>query len=493
MSCLNSTPRLVGRSAPVTPGPNGDGGNERIIEPMSRHTLRVVLFLLLLAIAVLAPVVASGYSELKQASKAGTYPEMGDHYRAAAQRLPWRADLYELAGHAYYRAKDYPRAQAAYQKAFDRRALSPDGWVAWGDVFYLSEDSKQAARIWEQGLEQKKFSENLYSRLSQVYKENGEYSKAAQVLQKYVSVHQEDAAAHYRLGLLLTLTDQNAALSELITASQLNPQLDPAVETLRSALNLAALEDATADRYVVVGRGLGLLQEWGLARAAFEAAVEADGSNAEAYAWLGEAEHQAGADGAAALDRALALDPDSPVVRGLRGLYFQRLGNFRSALAEFQAAAQLDDQNPAWQVSMGETYSKLGDLIRGVEAYQAATKLAPRDASYLRLLALFCAQNNVNIASVGVPAMQKAVALEKDNADNLDLLGWLLMLDKRYEYAKQILEHALDMDPNHANAHLHLGMLYLQMNDRTAAREHFVMARDLGNADAASILEQYFP
>ncbi len=122
---------------------------------MPRRTLRVVSFLLLLVIAVLAPVVASGYSELKQASSATTYPQMGDHYQAAARRLPWQADLYELAGHAYYRAEEYARAADVYQKAFERDALSPDGWVAWGDVFYLRNDTKQAAQIWEQGLGRK--------------------------------------------------------------------------------------------------------------------------------------------------------------------------------------------------------------------------------------------------------------------------------------------------------------------------------------------------
>jgi tetratricopeptide (TPR) repeat protein len=418
---------------------------------------------------------------------------MGDHYQAAARRLPWRADLYELAGHAYYRAQDYPRAAEVYRKAFERRALSPDGWVAWGDVFYLNHDVEQATQIWEQGLDQEQFSEKLYSRLSQVYKEKGDYSKAARVLQKYVAVHPEDAAAHYRLGLLLAVTDQDNALSELISASQLDPQFDPAVETLRSALNQASLADSTAERFILAGRGLGLVQEWDLARLAFESAVKADGSNADAHAWLGEAEYQTGLDGGAELDRALALDPKSSVVRGLRGLYFQRLGNFRNALTEFQEAAQLDDRNPAWQVSIGETYSKLGDLIRALDAYQAATKLAPGDAGYLRLLALFCAQNNVNVASVGVPAAQKAVALDRENVESLDLLGWLLMLDKRYEYSEQILKQALDLDPKNASVHFHLGMLYLQMNDRVAAREHFAAARDLGNADAASILEQYFP
>jgi tetratricopeptide (TPR) repeat protein len=460
---------------------------------MSRNTVRVVSFLLLLSIVVIAPVVASGYSEFKKASTSGTYLEAGDHYWAAAQRLPWRADLYELAGHAYYHAGEYPRAEAVYRKAFERNALSPDGWVAWGDVLYLNQDAGQAAQVWEQGLDQEHFSEKLYSRLSQVYQENGEYSRAAQVLQKYVSVHQEDASAHYRLGLLLTLTDQDAALSELITASQLDPQMDPAVETLRSALNQASLSDSASGRFVLIGRGLGLVQEWELARVVFNSAVEADEKNAGAWAWLGEANHQTGSDGGAELDRALALDPHSPIVRGLRGLYFERAGNFRSALTEFQAAAQLDDQNPAWLVSIGEAYSKLGDLIRALQAYQAATKLAPRDAGYLRLLALFCAQNNVNVGNVGIPAAQKALALEKDSVASLDLLGWLLLLDKRYENSQLILNQALAVDPKSAAVHLHLGMLYLQLNDRPQAQEHFAAARDLGSTEAKAILDQYFP
>ncbi len=460
---------------------------------MQRNPWRVAVTLALLALAIFLPLVSSGYSEWKKASTAHGYVDAAQHYKNAAQRIPWHADLYELSGHEYYYAKEYSQADIVYQKAFQRNALSSQGWVAWGDVIYLNGDPQRAAQIWEQALQQKNPSENLYSRLSQVYKENGDYSKAAQVLQKYLSLHLEDASAHYRLGLLLTLTDSNRALSELISASQLDPQLDPAVETLRSALNLASLNDSPSARLVLTGRGLALVQEWELARAAFEAAIQADGQNAEAWAWLGEAKQQAAEDGSAELDRAYQLNPNSATVRGLRGLYFQRAGNFRNALTEFQTAALLDDKNPTWQVSIGETYSKLGNLIAALQAYQTATTLAPKEASYWRLLALFCAQNNVNVNDVGIPAAQKAVVLFKDDAASLDLLGWLLLIDKRYPESEQILLHSLEVDPQNASAHLHLGMLYLEQEKRDQAYSHFVNARDLGNSDAQTILNQYFP
>ncbi|HSL29869.1 MAG TPA: tetratricopeptide repeat protein, partial [Anaerolineales bacterium] len=192
------------------------------------------------------------------------------------------------------------------------------------------------------------------------------------------------------------------------------------------------------------------------------------------------------------LDRAVMLEPRSPSVRGLRGLYFQRIGNFRQALLEFETAAALEPENPAWFVSAGEAHSKTGDLIRALQAYQTATILAPEDASYWRLLAIFCAQNNVNVRDVGIPAAQKAVVLEPEDPDSLDVLGWLLFSDARYEEARSMLSRALKLDPNHASAHFHLGLLYLQTGDRAVAHDYLLRARDLGNSEAEMVLQQYF-
>src|SRR5690349_24339868 len=147
---------------------------------MQRSPWRVTSILLLLLLAVFVPLVLSGYSEWKKASVTKTYAEAAIHYKNAAQRIPWHSELYELAGHEYYYAKEYPKADTVYQKAFQRGSLSPVGWVAWGDVLYLDGDAGRATQIWEQALAQKNPSEDLYSRLAKVYKEQGNYSKAAE-------------------------------------------------------------------------------------------------------------------------------------------------------------------------------------------------------------------------------------------------------------------------------------------------------------------------
>ena len=143
-----------------------------------RNVFRALPILLIIALAIIVPIIFSGYSELDKGNIATAHLEAAQYHRAAAQRIPWRADLYELAGHEYYYAKEYALAEALYQKAFRRRVLSADGWVAWGDVHYWMGDAERAAEIWEQGLEQSQPSENLYSRLAQIYKEQKDYAKA---------------------------------------------------------------------------------------------------------------------------------------------------------------------------------------------------------------------------------------------------------------------------------------------------------------------------
>jgi len=471
-----------------------DYGRTSLYNGHMRNLFRNALIIISLLLAVFVPFILSGYTELDKASTASSLLESAEHYQAAARRIVWRPDLFELAGHYFYHAKEYAQADAAYQKALKRKALSPDGWVAWGDVVYLSGDTQRAAEIWEQGLAQPNPSENLYSRLAEMYQRDKQYAKAAEYLQRYVEVHVEDASAHYRLGLLLTLSNPNQAFSELTTASQLDPQFDPAVQALRTALNLSAVDGSPSEQKVFIGRGLGLVNEWELANVAFKEAAQLDENNAEAWAWLGESKQQTtGDDAFADLEHALSLNPDSSVVRGLRGLYFQRVGNHRQALIEFQAAAILEPENPTWYVSIGEEYSQVGDLILALQAYQYVTLLLPGNASYWNLLAEFCVRNGINIRDVGLPAAQKAVTLEPNNPQILDTLGWLLVLDERYYEAERFFNQALGLDPSLASAHFHLALLYFQQDDRVAAYDQLIQARDLGSTEAEEFLRQYFP
>ena len=78
------------------------------------------------------------------------------------------------------------------------------------------------------------------------------------------------------------------------------------------------------------------------------------------------------------------------------------------------------------------------------------------------------------------------------------MLGWTLALLERYDEAQDALEHALSLDPELAQGHLHLGIVALQMDDWEVALDHFQQARDLDvdgpvGEQAQVLLNQYFP
>lgn len=461
-------------------------------------------FLILLTIIglIVTPPVWIGYTSLREAQAA--YLALDDirateAFKRAAILLPWRPDLWGQAGITRFRTKDYEDSIRLLETARDKGALSDVGWDALGISYFQMGKIDEATQAWESGLESYPNYSKYYSHLIFVYHERGNTQAEKHALERWVaSEGVTDAAAHYRLGQLLSVSEPERALEAFLLASALDPEYDSAVETMRTALNLASLESDKSSKLVIIGRGLGLVNEWALAAEAFRQAVEADGENAEAWAWLGEAEQQLGQDGRAELDRAVEVGPRNPVVRSLSGLHWLRQGDGERALVEYRLAARYDSDNPAWQISIGDAQALNGDLQAALDSYYRATEIASTDAMVWLALAAFSAQYNLQVEDVGLPAAQTAVELSGEDPQALEMLGWTLALLERYEEAQDSLEHALSLNPELPQAHLHLGIVAMQTDDWDVARDHFAQARDLNpdgpvGGQAQVLLNQYFP
>lgn len=462
----------------------------------------------MLALAVLSPILYSGYTDLQSARSAmanGRNAEAAAHYESAARLLVWRNDLWNQAGLAYYHAGDVENAQPALETARRRGSLSDQGWDSLASILWARGDQAGAISTWQAGSRAAPSYAPLWDHLISAYHATGEYAMEQDALRQRLELG-EDAGAHYRLGLLLMLSDPDRARGEFSAAASLDADFDSATQTLITTSNVAALEADPSRRLMIIGRGLGLVDEWGLAEKAFEQAVRDDSKNAEAWAWLGEArQHQDNGNqnstrpaGSEELDKALALNPRDTVVRALRGLYWKRQGEYRQALNEYIQAAQLEPDNPAWQASAGEIYVQLGDLVSALEAYQKATELAPNDSTYWRLLATFCADNEVQVLEIGLPAAKKAAELAPGDPQVLDALGWAYAQTGYLYNAQQTLNQAIKLAPDLAIAHLHLAENYLKQGNQTAAFEELHRTRDLDSNGAvgqfaAQLLQQYFP
>jgi len=464
---------------------------------MSQRKWTPLYVVVLLFTIVLALLIISGYSNINKAKSsqaAGDYAAAASTYARAAQTLFWRGDLWEQAGISAALAGDYSAAIVYLGKQTPR---TEDGWVWLATAQLQTGDVQSAYTSCASGL-QAFDSARLYRLLAFVQRSQKNWDAERSALQNQVRLDANEAYAHYRLGVLLMLSSPENARSELKAASALDPEVDSAVQTLDAALALSSIQPDTSQQKLILGRALGLVQEWELAEVAFTQAVGMDENNAEAWAWLGEAKQQLGQDGSAELDQALRFDHTSANVRALRGLYWNRLNRYEQALAEYLLAAEFEPENPRWWVSIGEAHANLGDLTAALEAYQHAVKLAPSEAEYWRLLAAFCAERSAYVEEIGLPAAQHAQTLLPNDPAVLDTLGFAYLASGRYANAEQNLKKSLEISPEYFPAHLHLALTYLAQGERSAAFNSLVYVRDADSsgvyAEAArQLLERYFP
>jgi len=462
---------------------------------------RNALIIIVLLVLILAPRPAAGYLDIRQARRfdaAGNYAAVAGAYTSAAERLPWVPSLWEKAGNAYLNEKDYYSAEHAYENAVQRRALSPNGYMGWGDSTFALHDPRFAVDLWNKLMAKGGNPSVLLPRIARAYQELWLYSDEMQAWQKYLVYQPDDAAAHYRLGLLLASASPAEALPELMQAAKLDPALDASVESLRSALNTATLSDDRAYQLLVSGRALGAIGNWDLAAEAFHNAIAVRADYAEAWAWLGEAKQQQGQDGSGEIERAIAFNPNSAMVESLYGLYLERQKQPKQALAAIQKAAALEPANPGWQMALGEAYEQTGDLVTALEYYQSATELSPNEPTFWRALAEFSLRNNLDLAGTGLPAARRLIELANADWQSDDIAGQILLETNDLVGAEALLKKAVELDPTQAAPFLHLGLLYMQTGDRTVALSYLNQAKAMDpngpiGWQANRLLEQYFP
>ncbi len=450
---------------------------------------------------VVGPGILAGWKDLRQAEQAmaeGRFSDAVSYYRLAARRLPWQPALWEQAGLAALASGDPQAANSLFEQAMNKKALSAQGWLAWGDAYQQVGDVASALSTWRTGIAQYGPSAAVYARLARAYRLQGDNPSAIDAWRALLDLDAGDAEAHYQLGLLLAAYTPELALPELMQAARLDPGLDAPVQSLRASLNAALLVDDRPYQLLMSGRALAALGEWDLAAEAFRRVIASRREGAEAWAWLGEARQHLGEDGLPDLQRAFRLDPNSPGVNALFGLYWQRQGQADQALTSFQAAINLEPDTAAWQAAAGSAAELTGDLVEALAYYKRAVTLDPQGAAYWRSLAAFCAQYQVEVAATGLPAAQRLLALAPADWQSQDVMGQIMQAAGGQLSAESYYLRALELAPDQAAPYFHLGLLYLQMGEAQPAYDHLVKAQKLDPQgsygwQAGRLLERYFP
>ena len=221
------------------------------------------------------------------------------------------------------------------------------------------------------------------------------------------------------------------------------------------------------------------------------------GSLADAYFYFAEghlqelqyeltSDAQSAADSIESYKRALAIDPNSAVIKERLAEIYAKSQRIRDAVVQAQEALEIDPNNVDAHRLLARIYVRsLGDLEAGdvqqenltkaIEQFQAILKLDPRDTySSLWLARLYRFENKHEDAE---QVLRGVVKQEPDNEPALEQLSQLLIDEGRPQEAIDLLEQAVS-DSASPDLYDLLGEAYSQLKMYSKAEAAYRRAAD---------------
>ncbi len=224
-------------------------------------------------------------------------------------------------------------------------------------------------------------------------------------------------------------------------------------------------------------------------------AVDLDPGYALAWALTAQAQYnlqrrhgRAGDGGQAALDSALALNPDLAEARAIKARRLSHVGQQEAASAEIAAALRLDPES--WEVNnhAGHISYNQGQLADAARHFEKAATLSETDLKAIQMLvssylALGDEENTRRAARIAVARAEKAVAQDGSNGYAMGVGVTALAALGEAERAKAWMDRALMIDPDNLRIRYNFACsLATSLADPEAALNMLgpVLERDVG-------------
>jgi tetratricopeptide (TPR) repeat protein len=435
-------------------------------------------------------------------------PAAAAAYQRASARRPYDPQPWRRLGDLYADQGRLDLAQQAYNQALRRGDASTALERSLARLHTLRGDDYRATRHWNAYLERRPADRAARLALAQVALRQADWERARAQLEQLLADDPSDPVARAWLGLLLLGPSQESAMPHLRLAAQdatqaayLAPVLDALDQSASDPMphrpgTTGGWYDDSAYCQTLLGAALlelagpaQTLAEQAAATLALRSLLAAAYSSpyAEAYAYLGQALDKLGhaSWARAALDYALRLSPQSPVVLTLAGLYWDRHDDPVQARQHYQAAYEQTPGNTALALEIAATYAAEGQYTAAEAWLFHAAQIAPHDPLGWQTLAHFYLDSGIGIEESGLPVALQLVEMAPQSAHAHDMLGWAYFLTQQDQRALASLNQALALDPSLPSAHFHLGRWYARQGQYEAAAQAF---RQAGAYDVAGQL-----
>ena len=199
---------------------------------------------------------------------------------------------------------------------------------------------------------------------------------------------------------------------------------------------------------------------------------------------LAEAEYHLGhyASAVASARRALAIKPEGDDVYRLLYTIYDAMGDKAQADASLAAYAARQGFSPAAAyLSLAQEFWRQGKPDKGRMCLEWAIRAKPRRAEDHALIGVLLG-NKLNLIDRAIEHLEAAVRLGSSDPNVYYNLGLAMEAKGQFTQAMGYYKRAVQLDANHGEAHVRLGILLTQQNRIDEAREHFQTAERLGFA-----------
>jgi tetratricopeptide (TPR) repeat protein len=169
-----------------------------------------------------------------------------------------------------------------------------------------------------------------------------------------------------------------------------------------------------------------------------------------------------------AAQKAVDLDKDNLPGLVLLARLQSHNGKVDQSIANYQRGLQANPSNIQLLLSLGSLYEHSGQLDKAEESYHKVLQIQPENPLAANNLAFLMLEHGEN-PDVALTLAQTARSGMPNVPTTADTLGWAYYKKGAYRTAINLLEDAVQKDPNNASFHYHLGLAYSKVDEQAKA------------------------
>ena len=356
--------------------------------------------------------------------------------------MPDNSEGYRMLGDYYFASGDLDMAVAEYGSVYGAHPKDTQAEKNYIQLLILKNRLDEAAKLNTEILKSYPHDTDAFIYKGEIQIRQNDAAGAVDSLQTALRNDQDNAVAHYQLGLAFDEQHNDArAESEWREAVRIRPDLTDA----QRALAAMELRHGDADALLVTAQQLITMQPY-----------SADGFILKAIAEIAKQKY---ADAQKDAEQAMQKAPQSPAPYVEMGNIHLAQKKYGEAEKSYQQALDKDPNSAEGLQGLMNSYFAEKQFDKGIAAAKAQIAKSPSNSNFYDLLGtgLFNGKKDLPGAEA---ALRKAVELDKNNTDALEKLGKVQVQEGNADQALALYQQSIKDNTREPRFYILCGELY---------------------------------